>query len=55
MLDRMTDKGLVDSRQEDRMPGVPGIPRRLYKVTGRGQRVLQAVELARAHLAMEGV
>jgi len=54
-LDRMAEKGFVESRQEDRLPGVPGIRRRLYKVTGRGQRVLEAVELARAHLVMEGV
>lgn len=37
-LDRMEDKGLVESRQEDKEPGVPGIPRRLYKPTGHGAR-----------------
>jgi len=37
-LGRMEDKGLVTSRQEDSTPEYIGIPRRLYKVTGLGER-----------------
>jgi PadR family transcriptional regulator, regulatory protein PadR len=44
-LQRMEDKGFVASRQEDKPEDVPGIPRRLYNITGTGQRVLQAYEL----------
>lgn len=47
-LDRMEDKGLVSSRQEDKAPGVSGIPRRLYKPTGHGARVFSQVEQKRA-------
>jgi DNA-binding PadR family transcriptional regulator len=42
LLGRMEDQGLVESRQEDRAPGASGIPRRLYRATGLGQRVLRA-------------
>lgn len=45
-LNRMEEKGLVASRQEDATPEHIGIPRRLYKVTGLGQRSLAAVEHA---------
>lgn len=41
-LERMAERGLVESRQEDKPAHVPGIPRRLYKPTGAGQRVLRA-------------
>jgi DNA-binding PadR family transcriptional regulator len=40
-LDRMEDKGYVDSWQEERAPGAVGLPRRLYKVTGLGSAVLR--------------
>jgi DNA-binding PadR family transcriptional regulator len=40
-LDRMEEKGLVSSRQEPPGPNVRGIPRRLYKVTGLGERALR--------------
>jgi DNA-binding PadR family transcriptional regulator len=46
-LDRMQDKGFVTSRQEARSHGAVGIPRRLYQVTGLGQRVAQAYEAAK--------
>jgi len=42
-LDRMEDKGLVESRQEDQAEH-GGIPRRLYRPTGHGARVLRAIE-----------
>lgn len=42
-LDRMTDKGFVRSRQEE-SEGRPGIPRRLYCITGLGSRTFQAQE-----------
>lgn len=44
-LQRMEDKGFVTSRQEDKPDDVSGIPRRLYEITGTGQRALHALEL----------
>ncbi|HLM01068.1 MAG TPA: helix-turn-helix transcriptional regulator, partial [Pyrinomonadaceae bacterium] len=51
-LQRMEDKGFVVSRQEEKLndvleniPPRSGIPRRLYEITGVGQRALQAYEL----------
>lgn len=44
-LDRMEDKGYLTSRQEEKLPGAIGLPRRLYKITGLGQRVLHAWEI----------
>lgn len=41
-LDRMTKKGLVQSRSEDPDPRRSGMPRRLYKVTGLGAQVFRA-------------
>lgn len=49
-LDRMGDKGLVESRQQD-ADGLPGMPRRLYKITGYGARALNAHEAAEAAFA----
>lgn len=46
-LNRMTEKGLVTSRQE-KNPADPGMARRLYEITGHGQRVLNAVDAAAA-------
>jgi PadR family transcriptional regulator, regulatory protein PadR len=37
-LHRMEAKGLVESRQEPRVEPEIGIPRRLYKCTGLGER-----------------
>jgi DNA-binding PadR family transcriptional regulator len=51
-LDRMEEKGFVESRREELQGGLVG-PRRLYKPTGLGQRILSAYELARQHLALE--
>jgi DNA-binding PadR family transcriptional regulator len=50
-LQRMDqDKGLVTSRQEDRTPDAVGIPRRLYRITGLGERTLAALETAAVHV-----
>lgn len=43
-LDRMQAKGFVESRQEDKQPGISGIPRRIYCATWYGIRVFQAWE-----------
>ena len=47
-LQRMEEKGLIESRTEARPDGENGIPRRLYKITGHGQRVLAAMKSAHA-------
>lgn len=52
-LNRMQQKGLVSSRSEDKPAHVPGIPRRLFRATAYGLRVLQAHELARNFLWKE--
>jgi PadR family transcriptional regulator PadR len=49
-LQRMEEKGLIESRKEARPEGELGIPRRLYKITGHGQRVLAAREAAQSIL-----
>ncbi len=49
-LGRMADKGYVESRQV-KEPGDPGLPKRLFRATGYGQRVFHAWELARAAMA----
>jgi DNA-binding PadR family transcriptional regulator len=54
-LGRMQEKGYVESRQEDRRPGAIGLPRRLYRPTGLGLRVLDAWSLMHAALALEGI
>lgn len=41
-LQRMADKGYVDSREEPRTMPEIGIPRRKYKATGLGERVFRA-------------
>jgi DNA-binding PadR family transcriptional regulator len=45
-LGRMQDKGYVESRTEKQPAGAIGLPRRLYKPTGYGLRVLAAWEAA---------
>jgi DNA-binding PadR family transcriptional regulator len=40
-LGRMEEKGYLESRKEELRPGARGLPRRLYKVSGHGQKVLQ--------------
>jgi DNA-binding PadR family transcriptional regulator len=43
-LERMQQKGFVESRQEEKQPGISGIPRRIYCATWYGIRVFQAWE-----------
>lgn len=43
-LGRMADKGFVDSRQVPAPAGAGGLPRRLFQMTGLGQRVLAAAD-----------
>ena len=51
-LSRMQEKGYVESRQEETAP-VMGLPRRLYRPTGLGTRVFNAIEMARNAMTME--
>ena len=44
-LSRMAKKGYVDSREEPTKEGEIGPPRRVYWVTGKGKRALDAWEL----------
>ena len=46
-LTRMVDKGYLTSRQED-SPNDPGIPRRLYMITGEGARAMRIADAAMA-------
>jgi DNA-binding PadR family transcriptional regulator len=41
-LRRMESKGLVTSEQEARQPGAIGLPRRIYRPTPLGERMLRA-------------
>ena len=52
-LQRMQEKGLIDSRSEPRPAPAIGIPRRLYAVTGYGVRVLRAWAAGRAAFVSE--
>jgi len=45
-LGRMQDKGYVESRTEKQPPAAIGLPRRLYRPTAYGLRVLAAWEVA---------
>jgi len=45
-LDRMEDKGYIESRKEPKQPNERGLPKRRYKPTGLGQRVLSYWELS---------
>lgn len=40
-LNRMAEKGLVESRQEDR-GSEGGLPRRVFTITGKGRRTFRA-------------
>jgi len=52
MLDRLEDKLVVESRIEERSTVRAGIaPRRFYKLTTRGQRLLDALVLAEQRFA----
>jgi len=53
-LDRMEDKGYVESVREEVTPG-DGPPRRIYSATGLGVRAYRAMEhAARAFAGLEG-
>jgi len=47
-LSRMEEKGYVESWQEEPRPDIAGLPRRLYRVSGYGQRVYRLCQQARA-------
>jgi len=52
ILGRLQDKGLVESRREELdADSKQAVPRRLYKITGTGRRVLAAYEAAQAAYA----
>jgi DNA-binding PadR family transcriptional regulator len=53
-LARLEEKGFIKSREDTSEPSPPGMPRRLYKVTGYGQSVYQLLQQVREarHLAM---
>jgi PadR family transcriptional regulator, regulatory protein PadR len=52
-LGRMEAKGLVESEQESAPPGAIGLPRRIYRPTALGERMLRAWELFTKELAWE--
>jgi DNA-binding PadR family transcriptional regulator len=52
-LGRMEAKGFVQSRQEARLPGAIGVPRRLYTATAYGLKVREAYRLLREALALK--
>jgi PadR family transcriptional regulator, regulatory protein PadR len=54
-LNRMEEKGFVESFEEKRPHAEGGLPRRRYRVTGEGQRALHVVETIEAALAGAGL
>ena len=52
VLNRMEEKGFVESRKDPNAPG-DGPAKRMYMVTGHGQRVLQAWEALAGSLTRE--
>ena len=52
-LGRMEQKGLVQSEQEPQPPGAIGLPRRIYRPTAYGERMLRAWTLLVKELAWE--
>jgi DNA-binding PadR family transcriptional regulator len=46
-LSRMEGKGYVESWQEEQRPDAAGLPRRLYRVSGYGQKVYEVWQMAR--------
>jgi DNA-binding PadR family transcriptional regulator len=53
-LARMEAKGYLESEQELPQPGAIGLPRRIYRSTGLGERVLRAWTAMARELALEG-
>jgi DNA-binding PadR family transcriptional regulator len=52
-LGRMEEKGLVESQQEPLPPGGIGLPRRIYRPTAFGERMLRAWTAFTRELAWE--
>ncbi len=52
-LGRMEEKGYVESEQEPRTPGAIGLPRRIYRPTGLGERALRAWSALARELSWE--
>jgi len=52
-LGRMEAKGLVVSEQETLPPGAIGLPRRIYRPTNLGERLLRAWTVFASELAWE--
>ena len=50
-LQRMEDKGLIESYLKEKPPTESGIPRRMYRVSGHGARAWQAHQAAAAVMA----
>ena len=50
-LQRMEDKGLIESFVKEKPPTESGIPRRMYRVTGHGAQVWHAYQAAAAVMA----
>lgn len=53
-LNRMVEKGYLKSRHE-KDPTDPGMPRRLYIISGEGQRALQIEDAARAAAGVHAI
>lgn len=53
-ISRMAAKGLVASRQAELGPEETGLPRRLYRITAEGRRVLAFVQRARSVIQQGG-
>jgi DNA-binding PadR family transcriptional regulator len=53
-LGRMEAKGYIESEQEPLPPDAIGLPRRIYRPTALGMRVLRAWTTLAANLAFEG-
>jgi DNA-binding PadR family transcriptional regulator len=53
ILARMEEKGFIESRQEERGPGVSGVPRRRYRATAYGVKVHDAFTILREALALK--
>ena len=50
-LQRMEEKGLIESYVKEKLPTESGIPRRMYRVTGHGAQVWHAYQAAAAVMA----
>jgi len=50
-LGRMEQKGFIESEQESRPTGAIGLPRRVYRPTGLGERALKAWTVLASELA----